>query len=168
MTSAGRSRLPPANRLQRIAACTSSGAADSAGTSNSSCWSTDARTRARNACTSTRACGGYMLEDGLIIFALVGCEAREFVLVERADHRAPFAVAQQHLDAPLRRLQTLLTLTRQTHALLEQLQTSFKRQLAPLQLAHDLFERRQRRLESLRFCFLSFHRHSHHLICPNG
>src|SRR5205085_4070013 len=111
-TSAGRSRLPPANRLQRIAACTSSGAADSAGTSRSSCSSTNSRTRARNAPTSTRACGGDMLEDGLIIFALVGREPREVIFVERAHHRASLATAQQHFDAPPPPLQTLFTLAR--------------------------------------------------------
>src|SRR5437868_12630548 len=115
MTSAGRRRLPPANRLQRIAAWTAAGALSAAGTSASRRASTSARQRDRKA----RACAGSdtpTSEDALIILALVGGrQPRQLFLVERADDWPALAVAQEHLDTALGGLQTLLALARQAH-----------------------------------------------------
>ena len=79
--------------------------------------------------------------------------AAKLFTLERDGDGAPLSVAQQHLDAPLGLVQTLLTFARQLDALLEQLKTAFERQVAALQFAHDSLQRRELRLEVRRRCF---------------
>src|SRR5713226_5015062 len=86
---------------------------------------------------------------GIVVVALI-------FRFEGTDGGAALTVARQNLYAALGFVQTLLARARQFHALLEQLQTFFQRQIAALELAHDPFQIFQRRLEILWFAIFHF------------
>src|SRR5437588_8206423 len=127
------------------------GSTVSAGISSSSRASTNVRKLARRSRTSLSS---EISEDALII--LIFTRARQIIhilFIERAQNGSPFAVAQENLYPPLRLIQSLLALARQSDALFKQLQTLLKRQVASLQLAHNTLKRGQLRLECFSLCF---------------
>ena len=83
-----------------------------------------------------------MRSEGIIIVALGSAQLA--LGLESCNDWAPLIVTGQHLNSSLSLIQTLLTLARKLHALLEQFKTLLQRQFALFQLADDAFEFFQR------------------------
>src|SRR6185295_5837654 len=130
--NAGRSRLPPANTLYRMARWICEGGVDSEGKRPSSESSTAGRTRSKNARTSV-----FMsrLKWNCLRFA---------VAVFQQDLNPAFRLAELHMTEP-----------RQLDSFFEKFQRRIQRQFAAFELLDDLFEPLQRRLKVRRrlWCF---------------
>src|SRR5207237_10172617 len=95
-----------------------------------------------------------MRSEGIVRIA--GGGAQLTLWLESCNDWASLTVTGQHFNSPLSLIQTLLTLARKLHALLEQFKTLLQRQFALLQLADDALKFFQRRFESLCFCVAHF------------
>src|ERR1041384_8273905 len=77
--------------------------------------------------------------------------------LKRGRNWSALIVTQENLDSSFGLAEPLLAFARKPDALLKQLQTLFKRQVAVFQLPHDLFERFERSFKCPALFFAIFH-----------